>query len=143
MPKKICYARGCNELIPMKETYCDKHKKKHDEEKKVSNHIYDLIIRDKVSTDFYHCDEWSLTRTDIKAKDKGLCLLCLSNKDITFMELVHHITELKEDWSLRCEHSNLLSLCNSCHNVVHAEYKRSERHKEAMQQRLKELIKDR
>ncbi|WP_010293547.1 HNH endonuclease [Clostridium senegalense] len=143
MPKKICYARGCNELISMKQTYCDKHKKIHEEEKRLSNYIYDLTIRDKNSTSFYHSDEWLLTRADIKAKDKGLCVLCLSNKAITFMELVHHITELKENWELRCEPRNLISLCNSCHNEVHAEYKRSNKHKEDMQHKLKSLIKDR
>ncbi|PAE58568.1 HNH endonuclease, partial [Bacillus licheniformis] len=34
-------------------------------------------------------------------------------------DMVHHIVEVKQDWSKRLDLSNLESLCNACHNKVH------------------------
>ncbi|TWK49239.1 hypothetical protein CHCC20347_1522 [Bacillus paralicheniformis] len=35
--------------------------------------------------------------------------------------MVHHIVEVKQDWSKRLDLSNLESLCNACHNKVHGD----------------------
>ncbi len=38
------------------------------------------------------------------------------------MDTVHHIEELKEDWSRRFDKDNLISLCESCHQKIHKKY---------------------
>jgi 5-methylcytosine-specific restriction protein A len=83
---------------------------------------YDESIRnkrDKKYKDFYHSTEWIKTRMVVLIRDNGLCQHCLKKEHITKADMVHHIVEVKVDWNKRLELSNLISLCNSCHNKVH------------------------
>jgi len=52
-------------------------------------------------------------------RDNYLCQECMKVKRIRTADMVHHIKELRTHWHLRLVLSNLLSLCNSCHNTIH------------------------
>ena len=45
-------------------------------------------------------------------------LLTISQK-ITSGTIVHHKTEVKEDWDKRLDYDTLESICQSCHNKEH------------------------
>lgn len=119
--KKTCLK--CGTLINYDKKYCSKCLEKNKIEKKQDNKFYDKYYRDKRSTEFYHSKSWLGVREDIKARDTGLCKLCLLNKKIKYMDMVHHIIEVKEDYSKRLDKDNLICLCNSCHEWVHRQYK--------------------
>lgn len=134
--KKICPKCGC--LISISEKYCLKCREEYLEEKKQTNKIYDEKYRDKKTTKFYHSKEWNVIREQIRQRDHGLCLLCLANKKIRSMDIVHHIEEIKESYSKRLDKDNLICLCSKCHNVVHGEYNNGD--KEEMQEQLRRII---
>lgn len=52
-------------------------------------------------------------------RDKFLCQNCLRYGKRTEATTVHHLVPLKDNYSLRLTSSNLLSLCNDCHNRCH------------------------
>lgn len=111
-PKRPCSKPGCPELTI--ERYCVKHKHKVTE----NNRHYDRHVRDKKTVAFYHSIEWQRVREQALIRDYGLCQHCLRDKRITMADMVHHIQEVKKAWHLRLTLSNLLSLCNACHNKV-------------------------
>ncbi|MHB9946924.1 HNH endonuclease [Clostridium botulinum] len=133
----------CNIKIPYSEKYCNKCKDKVKEEKKQYLKYYDENIRDKKSIEFYNSKEWNIVREQVKQRDNGLCLMCLKNNKTASYDVVHHIIELKEDYSKRISKHNLLCLCHECHNIVHTEYKKSKKSKEVIQLMLLNLIKER
>ncbi|HGG0416546.1 TPA: HNH endonuclease [Clostridium sporogenes] len=132
----------CNIKIPYSEKYCNKCKDKIKKEKKHYLKYYDENIRDKKSMEFYNGKEWNIIREQVKQRDNGLCLMCFKDKKIVPYDVVHHIIELREDYSNRINKDNLVCLCHECHNIVHTEYKRSKRNKEAIQVTLLNLIKE-
>ncbi|MDT9345599.1 HNH endonuclease [Clostridium perfringens] len=135
MPKKIC--PKCNmRIINHNEKYCDKCLSKVTERHKE----YKRFRIDEKEQKFYSSSEWLNKRAIIKDIDNGFCILCLSNNEIRPMNTVHHIIELKDDWSLRFENNNLICLCESCHQKVHKSYKISEFSKENTQKYLRCLI---
>lgn len=55
---------------------------------------------------------WQRMRDSIVSRDMGLCQICLENGTYTADKLeVHHITALSEDFSLRLDRLNLITLC--------------------------------
>lgn len=79
-------------------------------QKKADTKYYDKNIRDKKCTAFYNSKEWGIVRDNIKYRDNGLCLLCLQDRQKNYSDMVHHIIEIKEDWSKRLDRNNLISL---------------------------------
>lgn len=130
---KVC--PRCNiRLVSISKKYCEVC------EAKVNNRHkeYKKYRKDIKEQSFYSSDPWRLKRDKIKDKDNGCCLLCLNEHKIKSMDTVHHIIELKEDWDKRFEEDNLISLCESCHQVVHNKYKTSD--KEQTQNELKSIL---
>ncbi len=120
--KKIC--PRCNiRLVSISKKYCEIC------EAKVNNRHkeYKRYRTDDKEQHFYSDSVWIRKRNKIKFIDNGYCLACLDKHDIKSMDTVHHIVELKEDWSKRLEDDNLISLCESCHQVVHNKYKTSDK----------------
>lgn len=109
-PLRPCNKPGCRELTS--DGYCDTHRRD-------SNRYYDQHIRDKKATEFYHSLEWQRARKAVLIRDHGLCQHCLKDNRVTTADMVHHIKPLKTHWILRVVLSNLISLCNACHNKVH------------------------
>ncbi|MED1881078.1 HNH endonuclease [Brevibacillus borstelensis] len=112
-PLKPCASVGCSGLT--RQRYCDKHQDKE----KDNQRYYDRFVRDKRADQFYHSKEWQRVREQVLIRDHYLCQHCLKQKRVTKAEMVHHIHPLREHWHLRLVPSNLISLCNACHNQVH------------------------
>ncbi|MDO4536442.1 MAG: HNH endonuclease [Clostridium perfringens] len=134
--KKFCGLCNRN-LIDVKEKCCssckDKLSKRHS--------IYKKDRKDIIEQKFYSSKEWINERDIIKNLDNNLCLLCLEHRELNNMDTVHHIKELKEDWSKRFEKDNLISLCESCHQKIHRKYLMSKEEKLKTQHDLRVLIK--
>lgn len=127
MPKVICKKIGCKQLVEkgLNNGYCDSHKEfgqqKIEESKKIRYAEYDKR-RDKKLVAFYNGIKWRRLRDFILSRDNYLCQDCLKQNDIAAAEEVHHIIEVKVDWSKRYEQDNLVSLCKSCHRKRHGKY---------------------
>ncbi len=66
-------------------------------------------------TNFYHTKAWRMTRK-FYIKDNPLCEMCKrkSPPETTAAQMVDHIKQISLGGSM-LHHSNLQSLCNSCH----------------------------
>ena len=77
----------------------------------------------KEYSSFYNTTHWNRMSKYIRSKYNGLCLVCyVRYKIMNGANVVHHIIELKEDYSKRLEEDNLITLCHSCHNILHSNY---------------------
>lgn len=135
--RKICNYSGCTNLIKLNETYCSRHSFNKDRDR---HNRYKVRRKDKDEQTFYNSKEWHIVRRNIIARDLGLCKVCLSNNRIRVADVVHHIIELKESRELGLRTSNLLSLCNSCHQEIHAKYRKGIVTKRNIQEELLKLI---
>lgn len=113
MPKKICNAVGCNELISMKERYCSTHAS---DVKRAAHKDYDKNRRNKTHHKFYNSLQWKTVREKIMTQYGGLCKQCSELGIDTPADVVDHIIPLTENWELRLKLSNLQPLCHNCHN---------------------------
>lgn len=82
--------------------------------------IYDKYKRNQESRTFYKSKAWEICRQLVLMRDHYLCQDCLKNKQITPADMVHHIKELVDHPELGLSTDNLVSLCNSCHNMRHS-----------------------
>ena len=140
MLKKFC---RCGKIIPRDIIRCSECEAKFNKRKKQSYIDYKSKRTDIKEQKFYSPSNqaWIITREAIIARDNGLCLLCDSKDNEGYVDEVHHIVELKEDWSRRLDMTNLISLCKRCHFYVHKKYNRDDKSKKEMQDKLRELIK--
>uniref|UniRef100_UPI002108DD4A HNH endonuclease signature motif containing protein n=1 Tax=Staphylococcus aureus TaxID=1280 RepID=UPI002108DD4A len=53
-------------------------------------------------------------------RDNDLCQMCLREDIITEAKIVHHIIYVDEDFNKAVDLDNLMSVCYSCHNKIHA-----------------------
>ena len=105
--------KSCTNLTRNKSGYCEEHERDKAEISKQYDHT-----RDKKYVKFYHSTEWNNVRQQALRRDKGLCQYCLREKEITYADMVHHIVEVRTDWTKRLVLSNLISLCDSCHSKI-------------------------
>lgn len=115
--KRPCGEIGCGNLT--EKTYCETHQKNAEENRRKSTQIYNRYGRDSKINAFYLSKEWKRVRALAYERDNGLCQRCLKGSVLKRADVVHHIVEVKEDWSLRLTLDNLESLCHSCHNAHH------------------------
>ncbi len=60
--------------------------------------------------------KWRKKRNDIVERDNHLCQICKENNKFTYNNLeVHHIVPLEEDYELRLDDENLITLCTTHH----------------------------
>ena len=142
MLKKFC---RCGKLIPQTLKMCAECQSKLEKRDKIINQEiyrrYKANRTDIKEQRFYVSKDWIFTRYTVKKRDHGLCKLCESKNKISYVDNVHHIEELKENWSKRTSLDNLICLCNRCHYYVHKKYKTNEAAKKEMQEKLRSLIK--
>lgn len=119
--KKTC--PGCGKVISYNSSRCEECSEKYEEHTKQRYKQYKSNRTDVKEQRFYSSSSWLSVRDDVKVRDKGLCLLCLSRGDTEYVDTVHHIEELKECWDKRLDKNNLICLCESCHQLVHEGYK--------------------
>ncbi|MEB4860612.1 HNH endonuclease [Priestia megaterium] len=106
---KICNTEECRELTYT--TYCDKCRKDNHREYKEQR-------VDKKEQAFYSSLSWINLRNRKKRKNP-LCEVCLEEGRLTPVEIVHHLTEVKDDWSQRLSIDNLQSVCKAHHHKIH------------------------
>ena len=78
-------------------------------------------IREGNTHYFYTSRTWRNKRKGILQRDNNECQKCKSKGRYHIAESVHHIKHLKDYPELALVDSNLISLCNSCHNDEHPE----------------------
>ncbi|MEB8093170.1 HNH endonuclease [Mammaliicoccus lentus] len=69
---------------------------------------------------FYHSNAWRTLRQMAMVRDNYLCQMCLKENNIKDAEIVHHIIYVTEDFTKALELDNLMCVCSSCHNKIHA-----------------------
>jgi len=109
-----CKQAGCIQLTRDVCGYCPGHVHAAQE----THSEYKRNRTDKREQLFYTSTPWIKTRASALRRDHGLCQHCLRDDKVTLAAMVHHIIELKANWSLRLVLSNLVSLCNRCHSRI-------------------------
>ena len=142
MLKKLC--SKCKRIIPLNKPRCSKCEKEYQAKRKIylekrKEYYKDYNKSKRDNQDFYNSKSWNLTRQQINNRDRGLCRLCYSEGKIIYSDCIHHIEEVKENIELRCDDSNLISLCNRCHREVHLLYKSKS---SIIKEKLKDIIKE-
>ncbi len=132
--------KKCGRLIPYPLTYCTEHTPTKQDKADTNKH-YDIKIRherDAEYTAFYHSTEWGNMRSFILNKYNGLDLYAyMIHHKVIQATMVHHIIELKEDYSLCLEINNLIPLSDASHREINKLYKTQ---KEETQTILKSLL---
>jgi len=82
-----------------------------------SDRLYDAHSRDKRIRGFYNSALWQRTR-NLYRSHHPLCEPCLDLDRTTAAEQVHHKVKITHRWDLRCEPTNLMSVCRACHAVI-------------------------
>lgn len=154
---KYCDSAGCNRLVPQGTKYCAVHTirkpvaGKPTAENPVKNRQgnrqrhkeYDAHRRNKKAKDFYNSAAWLATRRRVMARDAGIDIyLYITEHRIVPADTVHHIVELKENYTKRCDPDNLISLSSSTHSMISKAYKESVKRKAEMQQTLRECMQE-
>lgn len=71
--------------------------------------------------EFYHSKKWESMRKRILVRDGYMCMNCKRYGRRRQATTVHHIKHYDEYPELALDPSNLISLCNECHNKEHPE----------------------
>lgn len=80
--------------------------------------------KDTKANKFRRTSKWTKKSNEIRQRDKHLCRCCIANIYKTdyiynYNKLsVHHIVPLEEDFSLRLEDDNLITLCDHHHQMA-------------------------
>lgn len=78
-----------------------------------------IVRYDAKNSKFRSSKLWQSKRAEILLRDKGLCVACRCGidcePDLIPADSVHHIVPLTEDFELRLENDNLISLCDYHH----------------------------
>ena len=70
---------------------------------------------------FYKSSIWLHKREEILIRDNKECQICKAKGRYHKAECVHHIKHLRQYPNLALDNSNLIAVCNSCHNKLHPE----------------------
>ncbi len=119
---------------------CDKCKNKYDSSKKESYKEYKKNRKDNREQKFYSNKEWITVRDIVRRKYNNICLYSYYIlHEIKYVDYIHHIIELKEDWDKKLDKDNLIPLSDKVHKIVHRTYEKSAKDKKQMQELLREL----
>lgn len=70
---------------------------------------------------FYHTTPWKHKRREILLRDHNSCQRCRQKGRYKRAITVHHVKHLRDVPELALTDSNLLSLCEECHEAMHPE----------------------
>lgn len=135
--KRLCVR--CGKVIDYENLRCDKCQVNFKRERKTTRDIYNQS-RDPQLASFYQSIEWKYGRRDIRIRDLGKCRMCASQNKRSDGKIVHHIEELKDNWERRLDYSNLILVCNKCHERIHKYYDKNQHAKAHMQKKLFDLV---
>lgn len=135
--KKYCAHVGCNRLIDITKVYCPIHSRTNAER----NAEYDKTQRDKKAKAYYNSAEWKAARARTLARDTGIDIyLYVTEGRVVPATMVHHIIELREDYTKRSSPSNLISVSEATHEGVIKQAYASAEAKKDMQRTLRRCI---
>ena len=143
-----CSFSGCTEILKDGEKYCKYHQAIVNKQNRQRYIEYSARRRQdverKVFQDFYNSTAWIKLSKLVKEHFLNKCVICyLRNVRCNTDSLItHHIIELNEDPSKRLVKENLICLCPTCHQRVHAEYNKGIKDKKKMQDILYKLIEE-
>lgn len=101
---KYCNRNGCNKLVPQGVRYCKVHTVNKTAENRERHKEYDAHCRNQTAKAFYNSSEWKATRARVLARDTGIDIyLYITEGRVAPADTVHHIVELMEDYSKRCD----------------------------------------
>ena len=121
--------------------YEQQNKKNYTEKDKARWREYQRQREDKAEQNFYTSKAWKLTRDMIANKYYNMDVyLYMKYGIVEYGNIVHHIVELKEDFSQRLSEDNLILLSQRSHLLIHEEYNNGD--KLALQEELKQMVKD-
>lgn len=139
---KYCNKAGCNRQVPQGVKYCILHTINKTEENRQRHREYDARRRNQKAKDFYNSAEWKAARARALARDTNIDIyLYIMEGRVVPADTVHHIVELMEDYSMRCDMDNLISISEGTHSMISRAYKDTVK-KKAMQQTLRECIRE-
>lgn len=139
---KYCNRNGCNKLVPQGVRYCAAHTTTKTVENKERHKEYDAHCRNQTAKVFYNSAEWKAARARTLARDTNIDIYLYITKGIVKpADTVHHIVELMEDYSKRCELDNLISISEDTHSMISKAYK-DELKKAQMQEVLRECVRE-
>lgn len=137
--RKFCAHPGCNKVIDITKTYCDRHtvtKAQRDKE-------YDTKHRDRKAKAFYNSRAWRIVRQRVLTLDNYIDLyLYATERRIVKASLVHHIIEYREDPSKGLDPNNLISVSEETHEKAIKQAYANEESKKEMQDQLRKAIKE-
>jgi len=137
---KYCNRNGCNKLVLQGVGYCKAHTITKDIENKERHKEYDAHCRNQTAKAFYNSAEWKAARARALARDTNIDIYLYIKQGVVIpADTVHHIIELMEDYSKRCDINNLISISDATHSMVSKAYK-DEARKAQTQQALRECI---
>lgn len=70
---------------------------------------------------FYVSTAWKKLRLEVLEEQNNECQMCKAKGRYRAATTVHHIKHVKEFPWLALTKSNLMCVCNECHNVLHPE----------------------
>ena len=88
-----------------------------------SNRYYNKHKRNRERQLFYQSTAWAKARELALKRDNYLCVECLKEKRVRKADVVHHLVEVKDDFTKALELDNLSSICHMHHNKVHGSTK--------------------
>ena len=99
---------------------------------------YDKYSRDRRSKQYYNSREWEAVREHVLQLDEGRDVYVYMTQGIVIRaDTVHHIVPLRENWSLRNNVNNLISLNHDTHSMIEQQYRKN---KNEMQEELKAMV---
>lgn len=99
---------------------------------------YDKYSRDRRSKQYYNSREWEAVREHVLQLDEGIDVYVYMTQGIVIRaDTVHHIVPLKENWNLRSNEDNLISLNHDTHSMIEQQYRKN---KNEMQEVLKAMV---
>ena len=113
MRAKICREPGCDALIRVSETYCDRHRRP---ERKPEREPFENAVR--YNTVHYRTARWRNLRRRVLAETPH-CVRCGISKDDATLE-VHHVKPPRGDEGLFFDEGNLVPVCRRCHGAITA-----------------------
>lgn len=88
--------------------------------RKLTTKLYDDVLRDPRSKEFYNSPEWKRARA-LKLSRTPLCETCLLNDVIEPAVMVHHTLPILKFWDERLNLKYMVSLCTTCHGQIEAD----------------------
>lgn len=139
---KYCNHAGCSRLIPQGTKYCEAHTINQTRENSQRHREYDAHCRNKRAKAFYNSAAWRAARASVLARDNHIDVyLYIMEHRIVAADTVHHIVELSEDYSRRCDLDNLISISEATHSMISKAYK-DDAKRAAMQKTLRECMEE-